>query len=168
MDNEDEISEIIAFLYENNFENKWSINIEGFIITAKKQKKSKYNRIYTSGCFDVFHYGHLNILIRSKELCDYLIVGVSTDELIEQEKGRKPVIPFHERVKIVQSINLVDEVIPQVDKNKQKIVDVYNIDAISVGADWEGRYPKVSCQMEYFPYTESVSSTILKKSLKLI
>ncbi|MCP4976981.1 MAG: adenylyltransferase/cytidyltransferase family protein [Maribacter sp.] len=123
--------------------------------------------MYTSGCFDIFHYGHLNILLKSKELCDYLIVGVSTDELIENEKGKKPIIPFHERIKVVQSIGIVDEVIPQEDKNKQKIVDTYKIDAISVGDDWRGRYPKVSCAMEYFPYTENVSSTILKDALKL-
>jgi glycerol-3-phosphate cytidylyltransferase len=109
----------------------------------------------------------LNILIKSKELCDYLIVGVSTDELIEKEKGKRPVIPFHERMKVVQSIGIVDEVIPQVDKDKQKIVNTYKIDAISVGDDWRGRYPEVSCAMEYFPYTENVSSTILKDALKL-
>lgn len=137
-------------------------------IRTRATKAKKYNRIYTSGCFDVFHYGHLNILKKSKELCDYLIVGVSTDELIEKEKGLRPVIPFKERMRVLQAIKYVDEVIPQEDKNKQNIVDTYQIDAISVGDDWRGRYPEVSCAMEYFPYTASVSSTILKKSLKLI
>jgi glycerol-3-phosphate cytidylyltransferase len=136
-------------------------------ITLKPTKKSKYRRMYTSGCFDIFHYGHLNILEKSKELCDYLIVGVSTDELIEKEKGKKPVIPFEERLRVVKAIGVVDEVIPQEDKNKQKIVDQYHIDAISVGDDWRGRYPKVSCAMEYFAYTPNVSSTILKKALRL-
>ncbi|QCX02277.1 glycerol-3-phosphate cytidylyltransferase [Aggregatimonas sangjinii] len=123
--------------------------------------------MYTSGCFDIFHYGHLNILVKSKELCNYLIVGVSTDELIEKEKGKRPIIPFEERVKVVQSIGLVDEVIAQTDKNKQRIVDEYRIDAISVGSDWKGKYPKVSCAMEYFDYTKNVSSTILREALKL-
>jgi glycerol-3-phosphate cytidylyltransferase len=132
------------------------------------EKEKKYGRMYTSGCFDLFHYGHLNILQRSKELCDYLIVGVSTDELILETKGTKPVIPYEERAKIISSIKYVDEVIPQKDKDKQKVVDEYNIDAISVGDDWKGKYPSVTCEMEYFSYTASVSSTILKDTLKLI
>ena len=167
LDNEFEIPKIIDYLYTRVPDKKWTIDIEGYKIIAKPNDKAKYNRMYTSGCFDIFHYGHLNILIKSKELCDYLIVGVSTDELIEKEKGKRPVIPFHERIKVVQSIGIVDEVIPQVDKDKQKIVDTYKIDAISVGDDWRGRYPKVSCAMEYFTYTENVSSTILKDALKL-
>ncbi len=167
LDNEFEIPKIIDYLYNRVPDKKWTIDIEGHKIIARPNDKAKYNRMYTSGCFDIFHYGHLNILIKSKELCDYLIVGVSTDELIENEKGKKPVIPFHERIKVVQSIGIVDEVIPQMDKDKQKIVDTYKIDAISVGDDWRGRYPKVSCAMEYFPYTANVSSTILKDALKL-
>ncbi|MBT8259775.1 MAG: adenylyltransferase/cytidyltransferase family protein [Bacteroidia bacterium] len=123
--------------------------------------------MYTSGCFDIFHYGHLNILKRSKEICDYLIVGVSTDELIEKEKGMRPVIPYKERLNVVKAIKYVDEVIPQIDKNKQRVVDEYKIDAISVGDDWKGRFPKTTCHVEYFPYTASVSSTILKDTLKL-
>lgn len=151
------------------------VSLEDFAIILDKnkiilesKKKSKYRRMYTSGCFDIFHYGHLNILLKTKELCDHLIVGVSTDELIEKEKGKRPVIPFEERIRVVKSIGVVDEVIPQVDKNKQKIVDTYDIDAISVGDDWKGRYPKVSCDMEYFEYTPNVSSTILKKALRLV
>ena len=161
------VAPIIDFLYSEMPSVDWSISVENNKIVAKRAKKAKYNRMYTSGCFDIFHYGHLNILLKSKELCNYLIVGVSTDELIEREKGKKPIIPFNERVKVVQAIGVVDQVIPQEDKNKQKIVDKYNIDAISVGDDWRGRYPKVSCAMEYFPYTKSVSSTILKDTLKL-
>lgn len=128
----------------------------------------KHGRMYTSGCFDIFHHGHLNILTRTKALCDYLIVGVSTDELILREKGRAPIIPYQERVSILQSIGLVDEVIPQVDKDKQRIVDEYCVDAISVGSDWKGRYPKVSCGMEYLDYTPTISSTILKQKLNLL
>lgn len=135
-------------------------------LTKKKTPKAKkYKRIYTSGCFDVFHQGHLNILKQSKALCEYLVVGVSTDELIEKEKGRLPVIPFSERITVVESNRYVDEVIPQHDKNKQKMVDMYAIDAISVGSDWEGKYPQVSCDMLYFDYTPNVSSTLLKQKL---
>jgi len=136
----------------------------------KKQKhaQKKYKRMYTSGCFDIFHQGHLNILKSTKALCDYLVVGVSTDELIAKEKGRPPVIPFEERISVIESNMYVDEVIPQVDKNKQKVVDMYNIDAISVGSDWRGKYPKVSCDLVYFDYTPNVSSTVLKQKLNLV
>ncbi len=123
--------------------------------------------MFTSGCFDIFHQGHLNILKSTKALCDYLVVGVSTDELILKSKGRLPLIPFEERVSILEANKYVDEVIPQVDKNKQTIVDQYNIDAISVGSDWFGKYPKVTCEMEYFDYTPNVSSTVLKQKLNI-
>lgn len=130
--------------------------------------QKKYQRLYTSGCFDIFHHGHLNILKRSKALCDHLVVGVSTDDLIVKSKGRPPVIPYEERVSIIQALDLVDEVIPQIDKDKQRVVDEYRIDAISVGDDWKGRYPPVTCEMEYFEYTPTVSSTILKEKLGLL
>lgn len=134
-------------------------------LTLKSDKK--YKKMYTSGCFDIFHQGHLNILKRTKALCDYLIVGVSTDELILKSKGRLPLIPFEERISILEANKYIDEVIPQVDKNKQSIVDQYNIDAISVGSDWLGKYPSVSCEMEYFDYTPNVSSTVLKQKLNI-
>ena len=132
-----------------------------------KAPTKKYRKMYTSGCFDIFHQGHLNILKKTKELCDYLIVGVSTDELIIKSKGRPPVIPFEERITILESNKYVDEVIPQVDKDKQKVVDQHRIDAISVGSDWLGKYPPVTCEMVYFDYTPNVSSTILKEKLNL-
>lgn len=160
--------ELVSYLLDHIDPEVWAMTIEGGNVHLRRKMPRKYSKMYTSGCFDIFHYGHLNILVRSKKLCDHLIVGVSTDELIEKEKGRRPIIPYNERVKVVQSIGLVDEVIPQKDKNKQKIVDRYGIDAISVGDDWRGRYPKVSCAMEYFEYTPNVSSTILKGALKLM
>lgn len=127
----------------------------------------RYKKMYTSGCFDIFHQGHLNILKSTKALCDYLVVGVSTDELILKSKGRLPLIPFEERVSILESNKYVDEVIPQVDKDKQSIVELYGIDAISVGSDWFGKYPPVSCEMVYFDYTPNVSSTVLKQKLNI-
>ncbi|WP_445381671.1 adenylyltransferase/cytidyltransferase family protein [Robiginitalea sp. IMCC43444] len=163
-------SELVQAIQASDVKGDLQICIHGgsqTIIKVVNRAPKKYQRMYTSGCFDIFHFGHLNILERSKDLCEYLIVGVSTDELIEKEKGRRPVIPYEERARVLESISYVDQVIPQVDKNKQKIVDTYRIDAISVGDDWKGRYPAVSCQMEYFPYTKSISSTILKDTLKL-
>ena len=130
--------------------------------------KKQFNRMYTTGCFDIFHHGHLNILRRTKELCHELIVGVSVDELILKDKGRSPIIPYEERAAIVEQISYVDKVVPQYDKNKQAAVDKFGIDAISVGSDWKGKYPKTSCEVIYFDYTPSVSSTILKEKLNLI
>ncbi|MBK3519497.1 adenylyltransferase/cytidyltransferase family protein [Carboxylicivirga marina] len=151
----------------NSKERYIQVNSNKNSLKFKVKQKAKYNRVYTSGCFDLFHYGHLNILKESKALCNHLVVGVSTDELIEKEKGKRPSIPFEERIRIVKAIKYVDEVIPQVDKNKQKIVDMFDIEAITVGDDWRGKFPKVSCAVEYFPYTPHVSSTILKEKLGL-
>jgi len=131
------------------------------------ESQKQYKRIYTSGSFDIFHQGHLNIIQKSKALCERLIVGVSTDEVILKAKGKLPIIPFKERLSILEANRYIDEVIPQVDKNKQKVVDEYQIDAISVGSDWKGKYPKVSCDMIYFDYTPNVSSTVLKQKLNI-
>jgi glycerol-3-phosphate cytidylyltransferase len=133
-------------------------------LTEQKQ----FKRMYTSGCFDIFHQGHLNIIKKTKSLCDYLIVGVSTDDLIIQSKGRPPLIPFEERISIVEANVYVNEVIPQVSKDKQAIVDQYRINAISVGSDWKGKYPPVNCEMVYFDYTPNVSSSVLKQKQQLL
>ena len=126
----------------------------------------KYKVLYTTGAFDPFHYGHLNILRKAKELAEYVIVGVSTDDLIKKAKGRDVFMPLKHRMDIISELKCVDKVIPQVDKNKQKIVDQYNVDAILVGSDWKGKYPKVSCDLVYVDYTEGISSTIIRDGLK--
>jgi glycerol-3-phosphate cytidylyltransferase len=81
-------------------------------------QKKKYNVGYTSGVYDLFHVGHLNILRRAKEQCEYLIVAISTDELVQQYKNKTPVIPYEERKAIVEAIKYVDEVVPQVNRDK--------------------------------------------------
>lgn len=162
-----ELLKYLSDYYDDNMHISINKSSRYSIRVKKKNEQTKYSRMYTSGCFDIFHYGHLNILSKTKALCDYLIVGVSTDELIKKEKGKLPVIPFEERIKVVSAIKYVDEVIPQTDKNKQRVVDQFQIDAISVGDDWRGRFPETSCPVEYFSYTASVSSTILKDTLKL-
>ncbi len=78
----------------------------------------KFKIGYTTGAFDLFHIGHVNILKRSKELCDYLIVGVSTDELVKSYKNKTPIIPFEERMEIVRACRYVDEVVPQINRDK--------------------------------------------------
>ena len=129
---------------------------------VQQDSQKKYNLIYTTGAFDMFHTGHLNILKKSKEICNYLLVGVSTDELILKEKKKEPVIPFKERCNIVKALRFVDEVIPQIDKDKQSIVNKFKIEAITVGNDWEGKYPTVSCDLIFLPYTKGISSTLLR------
>lgn len=128
---------------------------------------------YTTGVFDLFHIGHLNILKKAKESCDYLIVGVTVDELVSY-KGTQSVIPFEERIKIVEAIKYVDEVVPQTDMNKMKAWENIRFDKMFVGSDWKGtekwnkleeEFKKVGVQIQYFPYTQGTSSTHLKRVL---
>lgn len=122
-----------------------------------------YPVVYTTGAFDPFHYGHLNILRRARAIAGTLIVGVSTDELIRAAKGREPFMPLAQRMAIIAELRCVDRVIPQVDKDKQRVVEALKIDAIVVGSDWRGRYPPVTCEMIYFDYTEGISSSLLRE-----
>ena len=96
---------------------------------------------YTTGVYDMFHIGHLNLIQRAKRECDYLIVGVSTDELVEREKNKTPVIPYEERAAIVQALRDMDEVVPQKDKNKLAAWNLFHFDKMFVGSDWEGTPP---------------------------
>ena len=92
------------------------------------------NRIgYVPGTFDMFHVGHLNILRRARERCDYLIVGVGTDELVESRKGRRPIVPFLERMEIVGNVRYVDDVVPQVNMNKVEAWNNLKFDVVFVG-----------------------------------
>lgn len=130
---------------------------------------------YTTGVFDLFHVGHLNIIRRAKEQCDHLIVGVSTDELVKTYKNKQPVIPFEERMMIVESIKYVDEVVPQVNRDKFSAWQQLHFHAMFVGDDWKGnalfneverKLNQVGAQVVYFPYTKGVSSTIVKRTIK--
>lgn len=129
---------------------------------------------YTTGVFDLFHMGHLNILKRSKEMCEYLIVGVSTDELVVEYKHKKPYIPFEERVEIVKAIRYVDQVVPQISLDKALAYKTLKFDVIFHGDDWknsemymqtEKYFKSIGVDMVYFPYTKEVSSTEIKKKL---
>ncbi|MDD6015747.1 MAG: adenylyltransferase/cytidyltransferase family protein [Prevotellaceae bacterium] len=129
---------------------------------------------YTTGVFDMFHIGHLNILRKAKEKCDYLIVGVSTDELCSSYKGKEPIIPFEERKAIVEAIKYVDEVRPQEDRDKFAAWQRIGFDIMFVGDDWKGkplfaelekRFLDVGVTIEYFPYTQGTSSTILREKI---
>ena len=98
----------------------------------------KYKIGYTTGVYDLFHIGHLNIFRKAKEQCDYLIVGVSTDDLVESYKNKRPVIPFEERIEIVKAIRYVDETIPQESLDKIEAWNKIHYDALFHGSDWKG------------------------------
>lgn len=132
---------------------------------------------YTTGVFDMFHVGHLNILRRAKEQCDYLIVGVSTDELVKNYKNKTPIIPFEERKVILEAIKYVDKVVPQENRDKYSAYEKYKFNVMFVGDDWKGnslfeeverRFKDVGVEVVYFPYTKGTSSTILKEKLEKI
>ena len=137
----------------------------------------KYRVGYTTGVFDMFHIGHLNILRRAKEKCDYLIVGVSTDELVMEYKNKTPIIPFEERGEIVRSIDCVDRVIAQENRDKYAAWRELKFDVMFVGDDWKGKplfmkveeeFKKVGVDVVYFPYTKDTSSTILREKLNVL
>lgn len=129
---------------------------------------------YTTGVFDLFHIGHLNLLRRAKLECDYLIVGVTTDELVYKRKNKAPIIPFQERLEIVENIKFVDEVLPQTSMNKMEAWENIKFDKMFVGDDWKGTpewiriesdFKEVGVEIVYFPYTRHTSSTFLRKVL---
>ncbi len=128
---------------------------------------------YTTGVFDLFHIGHLNLLRRAKEQCDYLIVGVSTDDLV-MYKHKHAVIPFEERMEIVKAIRFVDEVVPQVNMDKMEAWKRLHFNIMFVGDDWKGtakwdayekQFAEVGVKIVYFPYTKGTSSTLINEVL---
>ncbi|MFD0829837.1 adenylyltransferase/cytidyltransferase family protein [Neobacillus sp. M.A.Huq-85] len=131
---------------------------------------------YTTGVFDLFHVGHLNILRKAKEQCDYLIVGVSTDELVMEYKNKQPVIPHRERMEIVEGIKYVDDVVQQNNRDKFLAWETLQFNVMFVGDDWKGnalfnevekKFSMVGVDIIYFPYTQGVSSTIVKQKILL-
>ena len=128
---------------------------------------------YTTGVYDLFHIGHLNLLRKAKAQCDYLIVGVSTDELVSY-KHKQAVIPFEERREIVAAIKYVDEVVTQENMNKMEAWEKYHFDVMFVGDDWKGtdKWNKIEADLNavgaevvYFPYTKGTSSTLINETL---
>lgn len=136
--------------------------------------EKKYKRGYTTGVFDMFHIGHLNILKSAKAQCEHLVVGVTTDELCKARKNKLPIICEAERVEIVKSIRYVDQVVLQTDMNKAEAVKKYKCDAVFVGSDWKGtpqwdeyekEFEKYGCEVVYLRHTDGISSTILRERL---
>lgn len=132
---------------------------------------------YTTGVYDMFHIGHLNVIRRAKEQSDYLIVGVSTDELVQHDKNKKPVIPYEERAAIVEALKYVDRVVPQPDKNKVGAWEKYHFNKMFVGDDWKGtetwdrieeQFKPLGVEIVYLPHTDGISSTQLTGVIKEI
>ena len=130
-------------------------------------------RVFTSGSFDLFHIGHLNILERSAALGDELIVGVSTDELIQHYKGMPPIIPFEQRFRIISSLKCVTKAVKQVKLTEVAQLQREDIDIVTIGDDWENKdleglewmKKQPGKKVVYFPYTPGVSTTSIKKRI---
>ncbi len=129
---------------------------------------------YTAGVYDLFHIGHLNLLKNAKGMCDKLIVGVTTDDLVEY-KGKRSMIPFEDRIEIVRSIKYVDAAVPQYDMDKLTACKKLGASVLFVGDDWyatdkwkeyEKEFNENGIRIVYFPYTKGVSSTQITKALK--
>lgn len=131
---------------------------------------------YTTGVYDLFHIGHLNLLKNAKGMCDKLVVGVTVDELVAY-KGKKSMIPFEDRIEIVRSIKYVDAAVPQYDMDKLKACKKLKADILFVGDDWydtpkwqdyEREFKEAGIKIVYFPYTKGVSSTQITRALDAI
>lgn len=128
---------------------------------------------YTTGVYDLFHIGHVNLLRNAKALCDKLIVGVTVDELVSY-KGKNSVIPYVERIEVVRACRYVDAAIPQKSIDKIEAVRKLNADILFVGDDWyaspnwermQAELAELDCRVSYFPYTEGTSSTLINETL---
>ncbi len=134
----------------------------------------KFKVGYTTGVYDMFHIGHLNILRRAKELCETLIVGVTTDDLCYKRKQKYPIINQEDRKTIVEAIRYVDKVVFQTDMEKVRPVQELGADVVFVGSDWKGtdawnKYEKdfaeVGCAVVYLEHTDGISSSILRTKI---
>lgn len=132
----------------------------------------KYKVGYTTGVFDMFHIGHLNILKRAKEQCEFLIVGVSTDETAQSYKKKAPVIKFEERCAIVEAIKYVDKVVPQTSMDKMAAYKELKFDALFHGSDWQGTdmynqiikdLAEVGVDVVFLPHTKGISTTLIRE-----
>ncbi len=134
----------------------------------------KYKVGYTVGTFDMFHIGHLNLFKQAKEYCDYLIVGVHSDEWVMHCKSRSTVIPYEDRAEIVGAIRYVDEVVKNESRSKLEALEKYHFDVAFIGDDWKGTevWNKIEaelkehgCDTVYVPYTKGISTTQIRQKL---
>ncbi|MEY8374827.1 adenylyltransferase/cytidyltransferase family protein [Lachnospiraceae bacterium 56-18] len=129
---------------------------------------------YTTGVYDLFHVGHLNLFKNAKGMCDKLVVGVTVDELV-QYKGKNSMIPYEDRIEIVRSCKYVDAAVPQYDMDKLTACKKLGVNILFVGDDWYGtekwrkyeeEFTKEGIRIVYFPYTKSISSSKITETLK--
>lgn len=138
----------------------------------------KYRVGFTAGVFDLFHIGHLNLLERCKEQCDYLIVAVCGDDYVTKVKKKTPVYPEKDRIRIIGALKCVDEVstisLEEID-DKMKALERFHFDVLFSGDDWKGserynkteeQFAKLGVSIEYLPYTKGISTTQIKDYLK--
>lgn len=126
------------------------------------------NRVITYGTFDLLHYGHINILRRAKQLGDYLIVALSTDEFNWESKQKKCFFEYEKRKQLLEAIRYVDLVIPENSwEQKVKDVEMYHVDTFVIGDDWQGKFDflKEHCEVVYLPRTPEISTTNIKEKL---
>lgn len=136
---------------------------------------NKYGIGYTCGVFDLFHVGHLNLLERCKEMCDYLIVGICDDDYVVNIKGKTPIINQDDRARIIAALKVVDEVRiinTEITNDKMLAHQLFHFDVLFSGDDWKDseRYKKtetdfkpINVAIEYLPYTKGVSTSSIKK-----
>lgn len=131
---------------------------------------------YTTGVYDLFHIGHLNLLKNAKGMCDKLVVGVTVDELVSY-KGKRAMIPFEDRIEIVRSCKYVDAAVPQYDMDKLAACKKLGATIMFVGDDWYGtdkwqefekQFAAEGIRIVYFPYTKGISSTQIQKALNMV
>ena len=126
-------------------------------------------RVITYGTFDLLHYGHINLLRRAKQLGDYLIVALSTDEFNWDKKRKKSYFSYEQRKQLLEAIRYVDLVIPEENwEQKRQDVKEYHIDTFVIGDDWKGKFDFLSdlCEVVYLPRTPEISTTQIKDALK--
>lgn len=139
------------------------------------KEDKKYEVGFIQGVFDLFHIGHLNLLKKAKDQCEHLIVGVNSDDLVQEYKNKIPVVPVEERMEIVAAIKHVDSVVIMKDRDKIKAAKEHGFDVIFMGDDWKGTpfYEKmekdlalIGVKIEYFPYTSNISSTKIRNKIQ--
>lgn len=173
------VDKVIEISEEQQLEQKQNLKAmiqgEDLESSQKIQKNAvKYKIGFIQGTFDMFHIGHLRLIERAKNQCEQLIVGVNTDELVQVYKKKTPIVPFEDRKRIVAAIKGVDRAIGMQDRNKIKAARDLGFNALIMGSDWKGtefynimeeELKQIGVDIVYLPYTQGISSTILRKQL---
>lgn len=137
-------------------------------------EKKKYKIGYTDGVYDMFHVGHLNMIETAKKECDFLIVGVHSDDVVESYKHRRPIINEDDRRRIIESVKGVDKAVINQFRDKMKLWELHHFDVIFIGDDWKGterwnqfekELAKIGVDVVYVPYTKGISTTEIREKI---